>query len=66
MLLYEGSDDQGGPDRHEDATAVAQEILDVNPNITAELALGLIRAGDYLSPTRIAQATENLRKAGLP
>lgn len=52
--------------RHEEAHAVVQEILRVNPHLTAELAVGLPVPGQILDPKRRAQLREHLRSAGLP
>ena len=52
--------------RHEEARAVVQEILRVNPQLTAALAVGLPVPGQILDPKRRAQFREHLRSAGLP
>ena len=52
--------------RHEEAHAVVQEILRVNPHLTAELAVALPIPGQILDPKRRAQLREHLRSAGLP
>ncbi len=48
--------------RHEEARALAQEILRVNPALTAESATELARVGGF-DPD---DAIDNLRRAGLP
>jgi adenylate cyclase len=48
--------------RHEEARALAQEILRVNPNLTAESATELALAGVFDRD----EAIDNLRRAGLP
>ena len=48
--------------RHEEARALAQEILRVNPDLTAESATELARAGGFDTD----DAIDHLRRAGLP
>ncbi len=53
---------QRGEGRHEEARALAQEILRVNPDLTAESATELIPALGLDRDETIG----NLRSAGLP
>ena len=48
--------------RHEEARALAQEILRVNPDLTAESATKLALVGAFKSE----DAIDHLRSAGLP
>ncbi len=65
-ILWEGSEEMGGVNHHDEATVVVDEILRVNPDLTAQLAMRLIPAGDFLGPQEISQLTRWLRSAGLP
>ena len=51
--------------RHAEAQALAREILDVNPEITAEAAAGQF-VTSLLGDDRAAEWRVALRKAGLP
>ncbi len=65
-ILWEGWEEQVGVNHHDEATAVVDEILRVNPDLTAELAMRVIPAGDLLGPQEIPRLTGWLRSAGLP
>jgi AraC-like DNA-binding protein len=48
--------------RHEEARALAQEILRVNPDLTAESATEVAQVAGFDTD----EAIDNLRSAGLP
>jgi adenylate cyclase len=64
--IWEASEETVGVNHHDEATAVVQEILQVNPDLTAELGMRLIPTGDLLGPQEISRFTGWLRSAGLP
>jgi tetratricopeptide (TPR) repeat protein len=64
-VLLAGYYEQEG--EHAKAAAVAQEMLRVVPNLSAERAMELIPGPEkILSPEELARFPDNLRKAGLP
>jgi adenylate cyclase len=64
--ILEASEEAVGVNHHDEATVVVQEILRVNPDLTAELGMRLIPAGDLFGPQEISRNIEWLRRAGLP
>ena len=52
--------------RHAEAQAEVQEMLRVNPDLTAELALGGSIIGFTMDANSRAQLRDRLRNAGLP
>ena len=65
-VIWEASEEGVGVNHHDEATAVVDEILRVNPDLTAERAMRLLPAGDFLGPQAISRNTGWLRSAGLP
>ena len=64
VMIYEGSEEAGHANHHAEAVAVAQEIKRINPNLTAEQAVGLILAGDLVP--ELGRGVAWLQRAGLP
>ena len=52
--------------RHAEARTVVQEMLRVNPDLTAELALGIPMMRFVFDPETSSQFLDQLRNAGLP
>ena len=65
-MIYEGSGDMGKTAHHTQAVAVVQEIRRINPDLTAEQAVGLIPAGDLVPLLKTRAVVTWLQRAGMP